>query len=413
MTTSYTCALQRLPRIAEHAAGVPSEADLATIWAGQRFPAGALQAVDGRGLRVLNPGRPNAGPGPDFRDAVLELGGERRRGDVELHVRASSFRGHGHHLDHAYDRLVLHVVYLADDGAGTALAGGGIAPVAAFAPWLAGRTQELHTWLQAPPLWQDPCTDADQRLGDEALARALRAAGWRRFAARVERLRAAVAVAGPRQALWAALLDALGTGGDRDGFRRLADAFPEARARTCCNGGARGLTAALLVTAGLAATGPLQTAVLSPPLRRTGRPLNWPERRLAALAALYARAGTDLPAFTLAGVESATRARALVAALQVAAAGGPALLGRERAQELAVNVALPFAALEPRLQGKVETLLAQLPPGAAYGRTSFLEANLARPGGRRRVRSALEQQGLLGLNEDWCRQGGCGRCPLS
>src|SRR5688500_13193071 len=89
--------------LAEPAADPLTEAELSWIWAGQRFPPEALQAVDGRPLRILNPGRPGGGAGPDYLDAVFELGGEQRRGDIELHVRASSWYGHGHATDPAYD----------------------------------------------------------------------------------------------------------------------------------------------------------------------------------------------------------------------------------------------------------------------------------------------------------------------
>ena len=45
--------------------------------------------------------------------------------EVAVFQGASYFRSHGHHLDPAYDDLALHVVYMADDGASTALYGGG------------------------------------------------------------------------------------------------------------------------------------------------------------------------------------------------------------------------------------------------------------------------------------------------
>jgi hypothetical protein len=93
--------------------------------------------------------------------------------------------------------------------------------------------------------------------------------------------------------------------------------------------------------------------------------------------------------------------------------GGVALIGPDRARELTQNLVLPFAALDPALRDQAQTLLAGLAAGAAYGKTAFLEANLRAPGGRRLVRTALEQQGLLAFLGQWCSQGGCGRCPLS
>lgn len=108
------------------------EADLAKIWAGQSFAPLALRLSDGRSPRVILPGRPGGGAGPDFRDAVIAFDGEERRGDVELHLHASSFRVHGHDKDPAYNRVVLHVVVWADDEADTRLSNGAWAPVAGF-----------------------------------------------------------------------------------------------------------------------------------------------------------------------------------------------------------------------------------------------------------------------------------------
>jgi Protein of unknown function (DUF2851) len=108
------------PALVWLAEAVPlSEAELATIWEGQRQPPGSLTTSDGVPVRALHPGRRNEGPGPDFRDAVLLIGGERRQGDVELHLRAGAFYQHGHHRDPAYANLVLHVVYESDGAEAT------------------------------------------------------------------------------------------------------------------------------------------------------------------------------------------------------------------------------------------------------------------------------------------------------
>jgi hypothetical protein len=93
--------------------------------------------------------------------------------------------------------------------------------------------------------------------------------------------------------------------------------------------------------------------------------------------------------------------------------GGAALLGEQRARELLLNAVLPFACLHTELAPKALAFVQKLPAAPAYGKTAFLEANLRRSADDFRVRSAVQQQGLLAMVEDWCRQGGCGRCPLS
>ena len=398
-----------------------NESELSWIWAGQRYPAGALQLVDGGALRVIHPGRAGGGAGPDFLDAVIEIDGRAVRGDVELHVRASGFRAHGHDCDPAYDGVVLHVVFRADDGRRTRLSSGIEAPVAAFAPWLEGRTEEIERWLAAEPLWREPCQAAIGRLGEEDVRAALREAGEERFTARVAALRALADELGEDEALWRVLFDVLGVGGDREGFRRLSRVFPGRLARELI---ARGdedetqahLAGALAYAAGLDERPRGATSGLPPPLRpglaAPGRPANRPGRRLAGLAALYVSAGGDVPGFVRAGVERASDVGGLVSAWQVSRRGAT-LIGPQQARELALNLALPFAAGDPSLRSKAEALLAGMRAAPVYGKTAFLERNLRAASSRRLVRRALEQQGLLAFLAQWCSQGGCGRCPLS
>jgi hypothetical protein len=392
-------------RICEPAADPLSEAELSAIWAGQRFPAEALSTPDGRSVRVLHPGRRIGGPGPDFRDAVVTVGGVERRGDVELHVRASAFRAHGHATDAAYARLALHVVYRADEGAETPLALGGSVPVAAFEPWLRQRASELQRWLTAPDAWAEPCRDVALRLGDEAVDVTLQRFGEGRFQDRVVRMADEVRRIGEDEALWRSLLDALGVGGDREAFRELAYNLPSSAAAAAI-AGLRPEDAATTLTTCL-----VEMLRLDARASASCRPANRPERRLRALASLFVRAGADLPSYARQGLIASEKPKLLVARWQVG--GEPALLGAERAQELVVNAVLPFVALDASLRPQALALLAALPAGASYGKTRFLEHNLKRADGKKRVRGVLAQQGLLGLLNDWCSQGGCGRCPLS
>lgn len=397
-----------------------SEADLSWIWAGQRYPAESLSIVDGRALRVINPGRPGRGPGPDYRDAILEVGGEHLVGDVELHVRASAFRSHGHAWDPAYNRVALHVVYLADDGPDTLLNSGRRVPVAAFAPWLEGRIEEMNAWLRTRARWHTPCHDAVPRLGEEAVREALREAGRWRLA-----MKAGAGVTGAEELglqadLWRNLLLLSGAGGDRDGWRRLADAFPYALARRLVRGTAAAeaetrLTAALLAVAGLtdAPEGLVLPPRIVPRLRAVGRPSNHPARRLAGAGVLLVRAEADLAGYLSQAVMSAEDSRQLAAALQATSSRGDALIGLDRALELAINLALPYALGRPALREHALELAETLPAGPAYGKTAFLESNLASEMGKRLVKNGLEQQGLLAYLDAWCSRGGCGRCPLS
>lgn len=69
-----------------------------------------LVTVDGRKVSIIDPGRLNTDAGPDFFNAKVRIGDKLWAGDVEIHVRASDWRRHGHHTDPAYNSVVLHVV---------------------------------------------------------------------------------------------------------------------------------------------------------------------------------------------------------------------------------------------------------------------------------------------------------------
>lgn len=84
------------------------------IWHHQQVKEEML-TESGRRLRVLDPGRWNHGPGPDFMKAELSLDGHPVRGDVEIHLDASGWRDHRHEADFAYNTVVLHVFLRNDD----------------------------------------------------------------------------------------------------------------------------------------------------------------------------------------------------------------------------------------------------------------------------------------------------------
>ena len=80
------------------------------IWQHRLWRADDMVTNDGRHVRVLDPGLLNTDAGPDFFNAKVEIDGQTWVGNVEMHVRASDWKRHGHDRDSAYDSVVLHVV---------------------------------------------------------------------------------------------------------------------------------------------------------------------------------------------------------------------------------------------------------------------------------------------------------------
>ncbi len=84
------------------------------VWQHRLFDGVGLTTVDGRPLRIIDNGRLNTDAGPDFFNAKISIDGCVWAGNVEIHRRASDWRRHNHHLDSAYDTVILHVVEVAD-----------------------------------------------------------------------------------------------------------------------------------------------------------------------------------------------------------------------------------------------------------------------------------------------------------
>jgi len=81
------------------------------IWRSRYFNQSNLFTEAGEALQILFPGEWNTGQGPDFRNARIRINGVLREGPVELHVRASDWKKHGHATDANYRHVILHVVW--------------------------------------------------------------------------------------------------------------------------------------------------------------------------------------------------------------------------------------------------------------------------------------------------------------
>ncbi len=79
------------------------------IWAG--FP---QTTTDGKPVEIVSVGQYNIHAGPDFSNAHIRIDGQDWVGNIEIHVCASDWYKHRHHMDAAYDNTILHVVVKAD-----------------------------------------------------------------------------------------------------------------------------------------------------------------------------------------------------------------------------------------------------------------------------------------------------------
>lgn len=420
-----------------------SEAELADIWQQRAYANHYLVDCCGRHLRVVFPGRRWGGPGPDFLGAVLaQTDGTLLRGDVELHVRASNWTTHGHMLDPAYANVILHVVQVAD------------------AVVLDGRGEHVPTaQLELGPLpaRRRPRTEKVPCLRQaRAVLEVVEAAGRERFQARVARFEGDLSVVEPDQVLWRGVAEALGFRQNARPFGQLADAVPWSQAaEVALERGPVGVAGLLLGTAGLQKEATLPEAHawrglqasfgLRPALRAESwersqvRAANAPAvrcRGLAELAASWLGLGGGLTeADALDAAPSTAGATVAAASGRRVGRGSPAeqvldavgraagkrhprlwplaraspWIGPGRAQVIAINVLLPFAAAAGAAEAEAIFERAAGEPSNRILR--YMATQLGGAGNGIRFRGACHQQGLLQLFKVTCAERACERCP--
>ncbi|MGR3220497.1 MAG: DUF2851 family protein [Candidatus Anammoxibacter sp.] len=80
------------------------------IWYGRHYKKKPLLTEDGSRLEIISPGGWNVEGGPDFHHAeILFSNGGIKKGDVEIHVYASDWNRHGHNMQETYNNVCLHV----------------------------------------------------------------------------------------------------------------------------------------------------------------------------------------------------------------------------------------------------------------------------------------------------------------
>lgn len=145
------------------------------LWKHRMF-GDSIHDTEGTEIEVVSPGLHNHDSGPDFSAAVLRSGDTTWAGNVEIHVRASDWKRHGHHTDKAYDTVILHVVGVDDARVqrtdGTPIRQSCIAPPAEFYNRYVVLTEKMDTptclgWLPSIPMLNK--TDWISSLGIERL----------------------------------------------------------------------------------------------------------------------------------------------------------------------------------------------------------------------------------------------------
>ena len=205
------------------------ERHLQCLWADPRNRPAELRTTDGETVTVEHPGDWNLEAGPDFLNAALLIGKEKRRitGDLEIHIHSNGWNQHGHGDDPNYANVRFHIVYFQ----GLEIPGLIQIPLQeplAADPKFSFDNIDLTAFPYSIPAGDFPMLGIDPDRKTEFLE----AAGEERLRLKAERLAFAMQNKEPDQVLWEELLSALGYKNNKAPFRQLATVLPLARLRS-------------------------------------------------------------------------------------------------------------------------------------------------------------------------------------
>jgi hypothetical protein len=426
---------------------IPNELELQARWFagdfGKRFVTTAGDQID-----IVQFGTWNREAGPDFRGAAIRINDSNPiRGCIELDVTDRSWETHGHATNPAFEETVLHVfVEKSDREFFTQTKSNRNVPQVCVDPAVLPEAFSANTPLARPGRCQSPLKD----LPEEQVRRVLDAAAQFRLQKKAARIGGKIDNHGRDEALFQELAAALGYKENKLPFTLIAQRLPLKLLREKSEDS----EAMLFGLAGFLEVPDLgvfkrstreyvrklwdrwwphrdamQRIILPAKIWRmsSARPVNHPQRRLAALA-MIAREWFGFRqclSKAVAGGTPATAAGKFFNALDhpfwkshytlmsEPAPKGMALVGESRVAEILATVLFPFWLSEDI---EVWPAYAQPPARLTNRRLETAATRLFGNDPRRKqfLRTVAHQQGLLQIYEDFCMQDNsdCAQCPF-
>lgn len=214
--------------IAGTSGATETELEIQARWFGGEFGR-TFTGTEGERIEVVQFGHWNRGTGPDFSEAAVRIDGELRAGPIELDLDARDWEGHGHGSNPDFDEVVLHAF---TDGPS----------------WKRFFTRTSrhrnvcqlqlpqYAWSQGPPdflpeAFPGRCLAPLSRMEDGEVESLLLAAAQYRLHRKAERFRVMSGSIDREQALFQALAEALGYRGNVTAMAVLAQRCPLAELR--------------------------------------------------------------------------------------------------------------------------------------------------------------------------------------
>ena len=205
------------------------ERHIQCLWADARLRPEDLHTTDGEQIIVEHPGDWNLEAGPDFLNATLLVGSEKRRicGDLEIHIHPNSWKQHHHDVDSRYKNVRFHVVYFQ----GVEISGLlqiSLQKILMSNPCFSFENIDPTAYPYAIPNGDFPL----KNMQIDRKIQWLEEAGEERLRLKASRLLLAMQTQPPEQVLWEELLGGLGYKNNKRPFRELAIRLPLERFRS-------------------------------------------------------------------------------------------------------------------------------------------------------------------------------------
>jgi hypothetical protein len=326
--------------------GMQAESMLYALW--QDLPLHSPMPVGNQVLEICNKGRLSTTSGPDFQGAEIVLDGQRLRGDIEIHLRSADWFLHMHHLNPAYNNVVLHLAWRTDNriittASGIAVKQLSLQTLEAFRPHLQPSDFDITTFFM------------------------------QRFERKIRYCSALLEVHFAEDVLWILLARTLGYSANTESMELFARIFPLSRLRNIAQHYSVNRAFIRGVALGEKTEDDNATRRLLPRKtfvwQRTGRPANYPEKRLDYVADLFAKMQyVDFFAAIMSVLSARKESSYVLAALRkvMHIPGRRSAIGKERLLSYVINWLLPFGWLyheeNPAMQTYLLDLYWHLPP---------------------------------------------------
>lgn len=440
-----------------------SERHLQCLWFDSSFRPEKLISIDHEQATVENPGRWNLEAGPDFLDAIIVIGPERRkvRGDVEIHIHPGDWKSHHHGDDRAYSRVIAHVCYfpgkVPEKDLPPNIINIALRDTLKSNPAFSFENIDITAYpYSALPSKTPPCSKILSSLDPDHKALLLEAAGEERLRVKSLRIEAGIKDRGEDQVLYEEIMAALGYKQNSASFRELAVTLPLETLQDESRGDAVRAYALLLGVAGLLPNGvsrkwdtetrafirnlwdhwwkqqsKWETRRMDANSWRTSglRPQNSPLRRMAAAVSLFISQESLSSRLKSISTEDPKTWHRKIETLFLPRKGFDywsrrlgfsgklqnsdiAIVGSDRVAAIESNVILPFLAAN---RIPVKNLLNHIPAehdNSLIRQTAF--ALLGRDQNPALYRTGLRQQGLIQIFHDFClnNRSACRDCLL-